>query len=187
MPETSSLQDSRLPDKKALHIIPWIIAIAFFMQMLDTSILNSAIPAIAGDLKENALSMHWVVISYTLAVGVLMPVSGWIADYFGTRVVLVAAIALFSIGSLLCAASFTLPMLIASRVVQGIGGAFMVPVGRLLVLRVYPRKQLVEVLSFITVPGLIGPLLGPTVGGFLVEYATWHWIFLINLPVGLLG
>jgi len=157
------------------------------MQMLDTSILNSAIPAIARDLNENALSMHWVVISYTLAVGVLMPVSGWIADYFGMRVVLVAAIALFSLGSLLCAASFSLPMLIASRVVQGIGGAFMVPVGRLLVLRVYPRKRLVEVLSFITVPGLIGPLLGPAVGGFLVEYATWHWIFLINLPVGLLG
>ncbi len=174
-------------DARTLRIIPWIVAISFFMQMLDTSILNTALPSIAKSLNENPLDLHWVVIAYMLTVAVFMPVSGWVADRFGTRKVLFCAIVLFTAGSLFCATSTSLNMLIVARVVQGMGGAFMVPVGRLTVLRVYPREYLVQVLSFVSIPGMIGPLLGPTVGGLLVQYATWHWIFLINLPVGIVG
>ncbi|MDR2892684.1 MAG: multidrug transporter subunit MdtD [Deltaproteobacteria bacterium] len=175
------------PDKHALRVIPWIVAIAFFMQMLDTSIMNTALPSIAGSLGENPVSMHWAVIAYLLTLAVFMPISGWAADRLGTRRVLGLAIIVFSLGSLFCALSTSLPMLVAARVAQGLGGAFMVPVGRLMLLLVYPRRLLVPVLSFVSIPGLIGPLLGPTLGGFLVQAASWHWIFLINLPVGLLG
>lgn len=174
-------------DERALRVIPWIVAIAFFMQMLDTSILNTALPSIADSLQQSPLAMHWVVIAYMLTVAVLMPISGWVADRFGTRTILLAAIVLFSAGSLLCAFSYSLHFLIGARIIQGVGGAFLMPVGRLAILRIYPRHNLVQVLSFISIPALVGPLLGPAVGGFLTEYASWHWIFLINLPVGLLG
>jgi len=182
-----ALTDPVSLDAGRLRIIPWIVAIAFFMEMLDTSILNTALPAIARSLHENPLTMHWTVISYMLTVAVLLPVSGWLADRFGICAVLFGAILLFMAGSLFSAASTSLNMLIAARVVQGMGGAFMMPVGRLAVLRIYPREHLVSVLSFVTIPAMIGPLLGPTVGGFLVQYFTWEWIFLINLPVGLIG
>jgi EmrB/QacA subfamily drug resistance transporter len=174
-------------DAGTLRIIPWIVAISFFMQMLDTSIMNTALPAIAKSLNENPLNLHWVVIAYMLTVALLMPVSGWMADRFGMRTVLFGAILLFMAGSLCSAAATSLDELIAARVVQGIGGAFIMPVGRLAVLRIYPRQYLVQVLSFVTIPGLLGPLFGPAVGGFLTQYVTWHWIFLINLPVGLIG
>jgi len=174
-------------DARTLRIIPWIVAISFFMQMLDTSIMNTALPAIAESLNESPLHLHWVVIAYMLTVALLMPVSGWVADRFGTRTVLFGAILLFMAGSLCSAAATSLHALIAARVVQGMGGAFMMPVGRLAVLRIYPRQYLVQILSFVTIPGMLGPLLGPAVGGFLVQYVTWHWIFLINLPVGLIG
>jgi len=164
-----------------------VIAIAFFMQSLDGTILNTALPAMARDLSENPLRMQSVVIAYMLTVALLIPASGWIADRFGTRKVFFSAILLFSLGSLLCAVSQTLGMLVVSRVVQGLGGALMIPVGRLVVLRAYPRSELVRIMGFITIPGLLGPLLGPTTGGWMVEYMSWHWIFLINLPVGMLG
>ena len=125
--------------------------------------------------------------AYLLTVALLIPASGWIADRFGTRRVFLGAVLLFSLGSLLCALSPSLELLVGARIVQGVGGALMMPVGRLVILRVYPRQDLVRVLSFVTIPGLLGPLAGPTLGGWLVEYASWHWIFLINLPVGLLG
>jgi len=141
----------------------------------------------AGDLGEDPLRMQSVVIAYMLTVALLIPASGWIADRFGTRRIFFGAIALFSLGSLLCALSGSLSMLIAARVIQGLGGALMMPVGRLVVLRAYPRSELVRIMSFITLPGLLGPLIGPSLGGWLVEVASWHWIFLINLPVGLLG
>ena len=131
--------------------------------------------------------MQAVVIAYLLTVALLIPASGWIADRFGTRRVFLGAVLLFSLGSLLCALSPSLELLVGARIVQGVGGALMMPVGRLVILRVYPRQDLVRVLSFVTIPGLLGPLAGPTLGGWLVEYASWHWIFLINLPVGLLG
>jgi len=172
---------------RTARLLPWIIATAQFMPMLDGTILNTALPAMALDLAEDPLRMQSAVIAYMLSVAVLMPASGWIADRFGTRRVFLGSILLFTLGSLLCALSDALPQLVAARVLQGFGGAMMMPVGRLVVLRAYPRTELVRVLSFVTMPALLGPLLGPPLGGWLVEYASWHWIFLLNLPVGLLG
>ncbi|MDR2112785.1 MAG: multidrug transporter subunit MdtD [Candidatus Accumulibacter sp.] len=167
--------------------IPWIVAAALFMQTLDGSILNTALPVMARSLNESPLRMQSTVIAYMLSMALFIPASGWLADRFGSRRVFVTAIALFTLGSLLCALSPTLGWLVASRIVQGVGGALMMPVGRLTVLRSFPRSELVRVLSFVTIPGLLGPLLGPTLGGWLVQYASWHWIFLINIPVGLAG
>ncbi|MCM1512969.1 MAG: multidrug transporter subunit MdtD [Oxalobacter formigenes] len=174
-------------DDRIARILPWVVAIAFFMQMLDGTILNTALPVMAESLKVHPLQMQSVVIAYMLTVALLIPVSGWLADRFGIRLVFLVAIGIFTLGSLACAVSPSLDVLVAARVLQGLGGAILVPVGRLSILRVYPRDQLVRVMSFITVPGLLGPLLGPTLGGFLVDYASWHWIFLINLPVGIIG
>ena len=185
--EQNTAETGLVHDPQALRIIPWIVAIAFFMQMLDTSVLNTALPSIARSLGESPLNLHWAVIAYVLAVAVLMPVSGWVADRFGTRRVLFAAIIIFAAGSVLCATSRSLGFLVFARAAQGVGGAFMMPVGRLVILRSYPRRQLVQVLSFVSIPALIGPLMGPALGGFLVEYASWHWIFLINIPVGVVG
>lgn len=174
-------------DARTARILPWLVAVAFFMQTLDGTIVNTALPAMARDLAEDPLRMQGVVIAFILTVAVLIPASGWLADRFGTRRIFFTAILLFSLGSLLCALSASLPQLIGARIVQGVGGALMVPVGRLVVLRAYPRTELVRVMSLVTIPGLLGPLAGPTLGGWLVEYASWHWIFLINLPVGVLG
>ncbi len=181
------MPDNPVIDAKTAKILPWVVAIAFFMQMLDGTILNTALPAMAKDLHTNPLQMQSVIISYMLTVALVIPASGWLADKFGIKRVFLFAIALFTLGSLACGLSPTLSVIVGFRVVQGIGGALMVPVGRLVVLRAYPREQLVSVLSFITIPGLIGPLIGPTLGGFLVEYASWHWIFFINIPVGIIG
>jgi len=178
---------SPLADSPANRFLPWIVATALFMQTLDSSILNTALPTMARALNESPLNMQSAVISYLLTVAVLIPASGWLADRFGSRRVFITAIVLFSLGSLLCALSATLGWLVAGRVTQGVGGALMMPVGRLAILRSYPRGELVRVLSFVTIPGLLGPLMGPTLGGWLVEYASWHWIFLINIPVGLIG
>jgi EmrB/QacA subfamily drug resistance transporter len=174
-------------DARTLRWLPWVVAIAFFMQSLDGTILNTALPAMARSLNEDPLRMQSVVIAYMLTVALLIPASGWIADRFGIKRIFFGAILLFSIGSLLCALSGSLGLLVAARVIQGLGGALMVPIGRLIVLRAYPRSELVRIMSFITVPGLLGPLMGPTVGGWMVEYLSWHWIFLINIPVGLIG
>src|SRR5262245_52742257 len=168
---------------RVARILPWLVAIAFFMQALDATILNTALPAMARSLNEDPLRMQAVVISYLLTVALLIPASGWLADRFGTRRVFLSAIFMFSLGSLLCALSSSLGQLVGARVVQGLGGSLLLPVGRLVILRVYPRSELVRILSFVTIPGLLGPLTGPTIGGWLVEYASWHWIFLINLPV----
>lgn len=167
--------------------LPWIAAMAFFMQALDATILNTALPAIATSLDRSPLAMQSAVISYTLTVAMLIPVSGWLADRFGTRKVFIIAVSLFTFGSLACALSQSLTMLVISRIVQGVGGAMMMPVARLALLRAYPRSELLPVLNFVTMPGLVGPILGPLLGGLLVTYATWHWIFLINIPVGILG
>ncbi|MHC9058860.1 multidrug transporter subunit MdtD [Pantoea sp. y20] len=165
----------------------WIVAFGFFMQALDTTIVNTAIPSMARDLNVSPLNMHSVIVSYVLTVAITLPISGWLADRFGVRNIFFCAIVLFSIGSLLCAFSATLDELIMARVVQGIGGAMMVPVGRLTVMKIVPREQYMSAMTFVTTPGQIGPLLGPALGGILVEYASWHWIFLINIPVGIIG
>ncbi|WP_417778065.1 multidrug transporter subunit MdtD [Stutzerimonas xanthomarina] len=174
-------------DARTARVLPWLVAIAFFMQTLDGTILNTALPAMARDLAEDPLRMQGVVIAYMLTVALLIPASGWVADRFGSRRIFFSAILLFTLGSLLCAMSTSFNQLVMSRVVQAIGGALMLPVGRLVILRAYPRSEFVRVMTFIALPGMVGPLIGPTLGGWLVEYASWHWIFLINLPVGLIG
>ena len=165
----------------------WIVAFGFFMQSLDTTIVNTALPSMAKSLGESPLHMHMVIVSYVLTVAVMLPASGWMADKIGVRHIFFAAIVLFTLGSLFCAQADTLNELVMSRVLQGVGGAMMVPVGRLTVMKIVPRAQYMAAMTFVTLPGQVGPLLGPALGGILVEYASWHWIFLINLPVGIVG
>lgn len=178
-----------MTEKKARSMagLPWIAAMAFFMQALDATILNTALPAIAQSLGRSPLAMQSTIISYTLTVAMLIPMSGWLADRFGTRRVFMLAVSLFTLGSLACALSNSLSMLVVFRVIQGIGGAMMMPVARLALLRAYPRSELLPVLNFVTMPGLVGPILGPVLGGVLVTWASWHWIFLINIPIGIAG
>jgi EmrB/QacA subfamily drug resistance transporter len=183
VPVTSPIPAS----EKSLRPMLWLVAMAVFMQMLDTTIVNTALPTMAVDLGESPLRMQAVVVSYALTVAMLIPASGWLSDRLGTRRVFIAAILVFTLGSLACALSSRLVELVAARVLQGIGGAMLLPVGRLVVLRVVSREDFLEAMSFVTIPGLIGPLIGPTMGGWLVQAASWHWIFLINLPLGILG
>jgi EmrB/QacA subfamily drug resistance transporter len=173
--------------KQNLNMLLWLAAAGLFMQTLDTTIVNTALPAMARSLGESPLRMQAVIISYALTMAMLIPASGWLADRFGTRHVFLAALILFSIGSVLCAYSPTLRYLAMSRVIQGVGGAMLLPVGRLAVLRAFPREQFLHAISLVTIPGLVGPMVGPTLGGWLVQFASWHWIFLINIPVGLIG
>lgn len=170
--------------ERVRKILLWLIAGAFFMQMLDGTILNTALPVMSRSFDQSPLRMQAVVIAYFLTVAILIPLSGWTADRFGSRRVFLVSLCLFTFGSFLCAASVNFPMLIASRIIQGVGGAMMTPVGRLIAIRLYPREQMVKTLTFITIPALIGPILGPVLGGFFVQFATWHWIFLVNLPLG---
>ncbi|CAJ0996003.1 Putative multidrug resistance protein MdtD [Sodalis praecaptivus] len=157
------------------------------MQTLDTTIVNTALPSMAHSLNESPLRMHSVIVSYVLTVAVIFPASGWLADRFGVKKVFFSAIVLFTLGSLLRARATSLQELVMSRVMQGVGGSMMVPVGRLTVMKIVPRAQYMAAMAFVTLPGQIGPLVGPALGGFLVEYARWHWIFLINLPMGIIG
>ncbi len=167
--------------------LPYVMAVALFMQILDATILNTALPRMAIALGESPLKMQWAVISYALTLAIFIPVSGFLADKFGTRKVFFSSIVIFSIGSLFCALSPTLNILVLSRLLQGIGGAMMTPVARLILFKSYPRNQLLTVMNFAVIPALIAPLIGPLVGGYIVEYASWPWIFLINIPMGILG
>jgi EmrB/QacA subfamily drug resistance transporter len=176
-----------MPPERSLRILLWLVATGFFMQTLDSTIVNTALPAMAASLGEKPLSMQSVVIAYALTMAMLIPASGWIADRYGLRRAFMTAIVLFTIGSILCAASHTLLQLTAARVLQGAGGAMLLPVGRLAVLRAFPREKLLYAMSIVGVPGMVGPLVGPTLGGWLVQIASWHWIFLINIPIGLAG
>jgi EmrB/QacA subfamily drug resistance transporter len=169
------------------RLLPWLVAVAFFMQSLDTTILNTAVPAIAKALAVTPLSMKAVLASYTLSLAVFIPISGWMADRFGTRRVFASAIGLFTLGSLLCGLSSNIHVLVACRIIQGCGGAMMVPVGRLTMVRTFAKSELVRAMSFVAIPGLIGPMLGPIAGGLIVGYFHWRVIFFINLPIGLLG
>jgi len=173
--------------ERRLRILQWLVAVGFFMQTLDSTIVNTALPAMASSLGELPLRMQSVVIAYALTMAMLIPASGWIADRIGIRRAFLIAIVLFVAGSLLCAGSHTLFELNASRVVQGAGGAMLLPVGRLAILRAFPSDRLLAAMSFIAIPGLLGPLIGPTLGGWLVDVASWHWIFLINVPIGAVG
>ena len=167
--------------------LPYVLAVALFMQILDATILNTSLPQMAQALGESPLKMQWAVISYALTLAIFIPISGFLADKYGTRRVFLSAIIIFCIGSLLCAASPTLDFLIGSRIVQGIGGAMMTPVARLILVKSYPRNKLLTVMNFAVIPALVAPLVGPLLGGYIVQYASWHWIFLINIPMGMVG
>lgn len=167
--------------------LPIILATAIFMLMLDSTILNTSLPAIAKDLNESPLNMQNAIISYVLTVALLMPISGFMADKFGTKRVFIASLILFGLGSIFCSLSQSLDQLVISRVIQGVGGSMMTPVGRLTLIRAFPKNELVRAMNFAIIPALIGPVLGPLVGGYMVDYFSWHWIFLINIPIALAG
>ncbi len=169
------------------RLLPWLVAVAFFMESLDTTILNTAAPAIAAALKVAPLSMKSVLSSYTLSLAVFIPISGWMADRFGTRRVFASAIGLFTLGSLLCGISTNIHFLVAYRLLQGCGGAMMVPVGRLTLVRTFGKSELVQAMSFVAIPSLVAPMLGPVAGGLIVGYLHWRMIFFVNIPIGLLG
>ena len=169
------------------RLLPWLVAVAFFMESLDTTILNTAVPAIAAALKVAPLSMKAVLSSYTLSLAVFIPISGWMADRFGTRRVFASAIGFFTLGSFLCGISGSIHVLVACRVLQGCGGAMMVPVGRLTLVRTFAKSELIRAMSFVAIPALIGPMLGPIAGGLIVGYFHWRVIFFVNLPIGLIG
>lgn len=168
-------------------ILPLILATAIFMQMLDSTILNTSLPSIAKDLNESPLNMQNAIISYVLTLTLFMPVSGFLADKFGTKKVFIISLILFSLGSLLCSLSPNLTFLVIARVIQGIGGSLMTPVGKLALIKTFDKSELLKAMNFAIIPALIGPVLGPLIGGYMVDYLSWHWIFLINLPIGILG
>lgn len=175
-------------DKEATKkILPVILATSIFMQMLDSTILNTSITAIAKDLHESPLEMQNAIISYVLTLALFMPVSGFLSDKFGTRKIFIFALVLFSLGSLFCALSQNLMHLVFARVIQGIGGSLMTPVGKLALIRTFPKNELLQAMNFAIIPALIGPVLGPLIGGYMVDYLSWHWIFLINIPFGIIG
>jgi EmrB/QacA subfamily drug resistance transporter len=169
------------------HLLPWLVAVAFFMESLDTTILNTAVPAISAALHVGPLSMKSVLASYTLSLAVFIPISGWMADRFGTRRVFASAIGLFTLGSFLCGISSNIHLLVACRILQGCGGAMMVPVGRLTLVRTFAKSELIRAMTFVAIPGLIGPMLGPIAGGLIVGYFQWRFIFFVNIPIGLIG
>jgi EmrB/QacA subfamily drug resistance transporter len=168
-------------------MVPWLIAVAFFMESLDTTILNTAVPTIAAALHVAPLSMKSVLASYTLSLAVFIPISGWMADRFGTRRVFASAIGIFTLGSFLCGISSNIHLLVACRILQGCGGSMMVPVGRLILVRTVAKSELVRAMSFVAIPALIGPMLGPIAGGLIVGYLHWRVIFFVNIPIGLAG
>ena len=169
------------------RLLPWLVAVAFFMESLDTTILNTAVPTIAAALNVVPLSMKSVLSSYTLSLAVFIPVSGWMADRFGTRRVFASAIGIFTLGSFLCGISTNIHMLVAFRLLQGVGGAMMMPVGRLTMVRTFAKSELIRAMTFVAIPGLIGPMLGPVIGGTIVKYLHWSVLFFVNIPIGLLG
>jgi EmrB/QacA subfamily drug resistance transporter len=167
--------------------LPWLVAVALFMENLDATIVNTAVPVMAGSLQVAPLALKAVMTSYTLSLAVFIPISGWMADRFGTKKVFLYAVALFALGSLLCGLSVNVPMLVASRVLQGIGGAMMTPVARIALVRTFPRSELLRTMNYVIIPALLGPLVGPFAGGVIVHWLHWRMIFFVNLPFALIG
>jgi EmrB/QacA subfamily drug resistance transporter len=172
---------------KKERLIPLIVATALFMENMDSTVIATSLPAIAADIGTSPLTLKLAITSYLLSLAVFIPASGWTADRFGARMVFSIAIAVFILGSIGCALSGSVTDFVIARIVQGIGGAMMTPVGRLVLLRSIDKSALVNAMAWVTVPALIGPVIGPPLGGFITTYFSWHWIFLINIPIGLLG
>jgi len=168
-------------------IVPLIVACALFMENLDSTVISTALPAIAVDIREDPIALKLALTSYLLTLAVFIPISGWMADRFGARTVFRVAIVIFTAGSALCGSATSLLDFVIYRIIQGIGGAMMTPVGRLVIVRLIPKHELVSALAWLVVPALIGPLLGPPLGGFITTYFSWRWIFWINIPIGLIG
>ena len=164
-----------------------IVAYALFMESLDGTVIATSLPAIAADLHQDPISLKLALTSYLLSLAIFIPASGWAADKFGARTIFRSAIVVFTLGSILCGFSSTLWQFVMARIVQGAGGAMMVPVGRLVLLRTVPKSEVVSALAYLTSPALLGPLFGPLVGGFITTYFHWRWIFFVNVPIGLLG
>ena len=175
------------PSASIKRLLPWLVAVAFFMETLDTTILNTAVPVMSEALGVAPLSMKSVLASYTLSLAVFIQISGWMADRFGTRRVFASAIGLFTLGSVLCGISSNIHLLVACRMLQGCGGAMMVPVGRLTLVRTFDKSELIRTMSFVAIPALIGPMLGPIAGGLIVGYLQWRFLFFVNLPIGIAG
>ena len=171
----------------AKRLLPWLVAVGFFMESLDTTILNTAVPAIAHALNVPPLSMKAVLASYTLSLAVFIPISGWMANRFGTRRVFASAIGIFTLGSFLCGISNNIHLLVACRILQGSGGAMMLPVGRITMVRTFAKSELINAMSFVAIPGLVGPMVGPVIGGAIIGYFHWSVIFFVNIPIGLVG
>jgi EmrB/QacA subfamily drug resistance transporter len=167
--------------------IPFVIAFALFMETLDATIISTAIPKIAINLHTNPISLKVALTSYLLSLAIFIPISGWFADQFGTNKVFITALMIFTMGSLLCGLAMNLQTLVLSRIIQGIGGALMMPVGRLIMLKSFPKSELIKVTNYVTIPSLIGPALGPVLGGVIVSYMSWRWIFMVNIPFGIAG
>lgn len=164
-----------------------VVACALFMENLDSTVLSTALPAIAADFGEDPIRLKLALTSYLISLAIFIPASGWLADRFGTRLVFRLAILVFTLGSIACGLSQSVPEIVVARVVQGMGGAMMVPVGRLVVMRTIPKAELIGAMAWLTVPALTGPVLGPPLGGFITTYFHWRWIFLVNVPIGALG
>lgn len=175
----------QMENSSVKRYLPWVVATALFMEQLDSTIINTAIPSMAVSLHVAPLSLKAVVTSYILSLAICIPISGWMADRFGTRRVFSHAVTIFTVSSVLCGLSLNVPMLVATRILQGMGAAMMMPVGRLAIIRTFPKAELLRAMNFVIIPALIGPLLGPTVGGLIVHWLPWQVIFFINVPVGL--
>lgn len=167
--------------------IPFVIAFALFMETLDATIISTVIPKIALSLNTDPITLKIALTSYLLSLAIFIPISGWVADHYGSKNVFITALSIFTLGSLSCGLALNLPMLIASRVVQGIGGALMMPVGRLILLRSFQKSELVKVTNYVTIPSLLGPAMGPVIGGIIASFASWRFIFFVNIPFGFLG
>ena len=168
-------------------IVPLIVACALFMENLDGTVITTALPAMAESFGTSPIHLSLGITVYMFSLGIFIPISGWVADRFGARTVFRAAIGVFTLGSILCGLTNGIVELALARIVQGIGGAMMVPVGRLVLLRSVEKADLVRAMAYLTVPALVGPVLGPPVGGFITTFLSWRWIFFLNVPIGLLG
>ncbi|MCB8820983.1 DHA2 family efflux MFS transporter permease subunit [Microvirga rosea] len=169
------------------RLLPLIIATALFMENTDSTVIATSLPMIAQDIGEDPIALKLALTSYLVGLAIFIPISGWMADKFGSKTIFRAAIGVFMIGSLSCAAAGSLEGFVLARFIQGMGGAMMVPVGRLVLLRSVPRHEVVQALATLTIPALIGPIAGPPLGGFITTYFDWRWIFFINIPIGILG